>query len=83
MFETYPTGNDEVGGCCEVDRDDGVVSLLVFAIGLIVDDATVFAHFEFVAVPMGRHAVAFAFGDVLGIDPESVIDGFVVVEGSG
>ena len=50
-------------------------------VALVVDDAAVFLHLKFVAVPIGTHAIAFAFGDVFGIDPESVVDGLVVVKG--
>ena len=53
------------------------------AIVLVVDDAAVFAHLEFVAVPIGHGAVAFVVGQVVRIDPEIIVDALVVLEQSG
>ena len=46
----------------------------------VVGDATVFAHFQFVAIIIGSNAVTFVLGEIVCIDPEVVIDAFVVDE---
>ena len=83
MFEAYSAGNDEVGSTIKVDWDNRIVGFGMRDVVLVVDDAAVFSHFEFVTVPIGTHTVAFVLGDILDVEPESVVDGFVVDKGAG
>ena len=50
------------------------------AVIFIVDDAAIFIHYQFVAVPIGADAIAVVFGEIVRIDPEIVVEASAVLE---
>ena len=83
MFKAYPGGFYEVDGVVEVGRDDGVVALGVGDVGLVVRDAAVFLHIQFVAVGVYQRRITLVFGEIMCVDPEPVVGGSVVPEHAG
>ena len=80
MLESDTTRNDEISRRRKVDIDDRIVCFCVRYVTFIIDDAAVFAHFEFVAIIIGRDAIPFVFSEIVRIEPEIVVEGSAVLE---
>lgn len=48
----------------------------------VIDNAAIFFHFEFIAVPIGTDAISAIFGEIVCIDPEIVVESFAILESS-
>ena len=71
MFEPHAARLDESSRVAEICSDDGVVGFGVRNVSLVVHDATVFLHVQFVVIGVSQHCIALVFSEIMCIKPDA------------